>query len=88
MNLSSTTISKDGGIAVGLIDKSGTHAIFAHNGNDKSKLVNITIWEIDSQKLKVNKLVSNVPGEAHESNLTQLLLSNNEKYLISFSESG
>lgn len=66
LNLTESYLSKeDGGIVFGFIDKTGTKLIFGHNGNDKSKLVNITIWNYDVSKHKFSKITQNVPGESH-----------------------
>lgn len=65
LTLVDTVISKDGNIAFGIIDSTGTKIIFGHNGNDKSSLVNITIWDYDETKHKITKNTSNVPGESH-----------------------
>jgi hypothetical protein len=85
LTLVDTAVSKDGDIAFGIIDSTGTKVVFGHNGNANSKLVNITIWSYDQTKNKITKSTSNVPGESHESNLTALLLTKNQKYLVSYS---
>ena len=79
--------TKYGGIKVALQDKSGQFYIFGHSMTNTSGLVNITIWKTDEKKGLV-KVAENVPGEAHESNLTSMLFCREEKYIITFSESG
>lgn len=82
-----TIATKNGPIRCGLQDKTGTYYAFGHSSNIFNNLVNITIWKTDPKHGLV-KLAQNVAGEAHESNLTGLVLTHDEKYLISLSESG
>ena len=79
--------TKYGPIKNGLQDKSGKYYVYDHCMTDTSSKVNITIWTTDTKKGLV-KVAENVPSEAHESNLTALLFSKDEKYIISMSESG
>ena len=72
---------------MGLQDKTSQYYIFAHCMTNTSNLVNITIWKTDAKKGLV-KVAENTPSEAHESNLTNLIFSKDQKYLISLSQSG
>lgn len=38
-------MSKAGPITFGHIDKTGTKLVFSHHSNEKSKIVNLTIWQ-------------------------------------------
>ena len=82
-----TVNTKNGPISHGLQDNSGNFYVFAHCSTNTSNLVNITVWQADSKKGMV-KVAENTPSEAHESNLTHLLFSKDQQYIITLSESG
>ena len=86
-NVSDIITTKYGPISNGLQDKTGQYYIFSHSQTNTSNLVNITVWQTDSKKGLV-KIAENTPSEAHESNLTNLLFSKDQKYIISLSQSG
>lgn len=84
---STLVVTKYGPIKVGLQSKTGEYYVFGHCNTNISALVNITVWKTDEKKGMV-KVAENTPSEAHESNLTAMLFSNDQKYIITLSESG
>ena len=79
--------TKNGGILHGVQDSSRTYYVYAHANSNLNKLANITIWKLDPKKGAV-KVGENVPSEAHQENITALLLSQDQQYIISLSSSG
>lgn len=68
-----TVTTKMGPIRCAVQSKSGEYYGLGHSSNIFNSLVNISIWKEDPKHGLV-KIAQNVAGEAHESNLTGLVL--------------
>jgi hypothetical protein len=62
--------------------------VLGHDSTSTNIQSNITIWKIDEKSGNITKVTQNIPREAHEANLTALIFSKEEKFLISLSERG